>query len=92
MQFRFHLAPKRKTPHAKKCVGAYANVWVDFPYADLAEVMVRHALRADGWRIRRLEASGPTTRAQARKDGSARYFDEAKRRGISLLIHGYRAE
>ena len=92
MLFRFHLAPKRGTPHARKCVGAYANVWVNFPYADLAEVMVRHALRLDGWRIRRLEASGPATLAQARKDGSLRYFKEAQRDGMSTLIHGYGAD
>ena len=89
MLFRFHLAPKPRTAHAKKCVGAYANVWVNFPYVDLAEVMVRHALRADGWRIRRLESAGPTTRAMARKGDGLKYFDQAAREGMCVLINGY---
>ena len=88
--YRYHLAPKPGTSHAKKCVGAYANVWVDFPYVDLADVMVRHALRLDGWRIRRLERAGPTTRAQARKGDALKYFDQAKREGMCTLISGYR--
>lgn len=89
--FQFEMSPKPGTSHTKKCVGAFGYVWIDFPYRDLSEVVARHCLRDDGWRIRKLRYVVATNRAKMRKiPENLKFYEEAKRDGISILVHGYR--
>jgi hypothetical protein len=91
--FRFHLVPQRGSIRAKKCVGAYAALWISFPDQDLAEVMARHCLTQDGWRIKTLDAVNEVDLISMRQFPKLiKYYEVAKRDGLSILISGYRDE
>ena len=86
--FMLHVGPARGSRFAKYG-GAYVSCWVDFAHGEGALVLAKHYVRAEGWRIRKLEEHRFPSRNDYARSPNLKYFDEAVADGSSFVYHRY---
>jgi hypothetical protein len=86
--FMMHVAPAPGSRFTRYG-GAYVSCWVNFTHGEGALVLAKHYVRAEGWRIRKVEEHRFPSRNDYSRSPDLKYFDEASVDGSSFVYHRY---
>ena len=86
--FMLNAAPQPGNERAAEAGGAYVNCWVNFALEVGAELLARHYVEQDGWKVSAVEERNWVEREQYEEDPETlAYYEEAEQDGISLAFY-----
>lgn len=91
--FLISAKPNPGTPRFGECGGAYVSCWINFALRDGAELLARHYIEAEGWKVLNVEEWNLSKREHYEdEEESLQYFLEAENDGASFVFHEYPEE
>lgn len=87
--FMIHANPKSRSGRWAHWGGAYVSCFVRFPQRESALIVAKHWIRAEGWRVRSLQAEAWFTDVSQSIPRQRRFHREALRDGASFVYNRY---